>query len=149
MQIDIREVNSRHHRVQLLLLCHLLLQLVLQGSRSCLLNYSLSSIIYLYVLIASSNISSATCTSPKPYSYQLPACISLLPYTLTFCMSLKALAHYTQNCKKCSYLPYTLQLFLTTATFFPAVFYMSNDFLTNFFRKIFAVSYVVCKGLYA
>ena len=31
---------------------------------------------------------------------------------------------------------------------FSTVFYMSNDFLTDFFRKIFAVSCIVYKGLY-
>ena len=30
--------------------------------------------------------------------------------------------------------------------FFQHFFYMSNDFLTDFFRKIFAVLCVVCKG---
>ena len=41
-------------------------------------------------------------------TYQLPACVSLLPYTITFCMSLMALAHHPQNCKKCSYLQYLI-----------------------------------------
>ena len=30
--------------------------------------------------------------------------------------------------------------------FFSTVFYMSNNFLIDFFRKIFAVSCIVCKG---
>ena len=30
---------------------------------------------------------------------------------IIFKIHVKALAHYTRNCKKCSYLPYTLQLF--------------------------------------
>ena len=40
----------------------------------------------------------------------------------------KALAHYTQNCKKCSDLPYTLQIFVPTATIFRTVLYIGNDF---------------------
>ena len=61
---------------------------------------------------------------------------------------IKAFAHYNSKCKKCSYLPYTLQLLFTTATTFSTVFlYMGNNFQNNFFRKIFAVSCVVCKGL--
>ena len=59
----------------------------------------------------------------------------------------KAVTHYTRNCKKCSYLSYTLQPFFTTATIIFTVFYMSMDFLTDFFRKIFAVLCVVCEGL--
>ena len=62
---------------------------------------------------------------------------------------LKALAHYTKNCKKCSYLPYThYNFFFSTATTFSTVFYMSNNFLTDFFRKILAVLCVVWKGLH-
>ena len=41
----------------------------------------------------------------------------------------------------------TITFFFTTATIFSTVFYMSNDVLTDFFRKTFAVSCVVCKGL--
>ena len=52
----------------------------------------------------------------------------------------KALAHYTQNCKKCSCYPYTLQYFLTTATIF------TTTFSSPFFRKVFAVLCVVCTG---
>ena len=59
----------------------------------------------------------------------------------------EALAHITRNCKKCSYLPYTLQLFFTTGTIFSMVLYMGNDFRNDFFRKIFAVLCVVCKAI--
>ena len=65
-----------------------------------------------------------------------------------FFVRFKAVAHWTQNCKKCSYLPYTLRLF-HNCNIFPTVYYMSNNFLTDFFRKIFAVLCVVCKGLYS
>ena len=50
-----------------------------------------------------------------------------IPITTKPC--LKAIAHYTLHCKKCSYLPYTLQLVVTTATIFSTVVYMGNDFL--------------------
>ena len=60
----------------------------------------------------------------------------------------KDLAHYTQNCKKHISLPYTLQLLFTTATSFPTDFFMSNNTLSDFFRKIFAVLCIVCKGLW-
>ena len=49
--------------------------------------------------------------------------------------------------KKCSYLQYTLQLFFATNRLFSTVLNMGNDFYNIFFRKIFAVSCVVCKGL--
>ena len=62
--------------------------------------------------------------------------------------TLKAIEHYTQNCKKCSYLPYPLQLFVTTAMIFSTVLYMSNDFRNKSFGNIFAVLSVVCKSLY-
>ena len=48
---------------------------------------------------------------------------------------LKALAYYTRNCKKCSYLPYTLQFFFTTATILSIVFYVDNDFHNDFLKK--------------
>ena len=38
-------------------------------------------------------------------------------------------------------------IFFTAATIFSTVFYMNNDFLTNFLKKIFAVLCAVCKGL--
>ena len=60
----------------------------------------------------------------------------------------KALAHYTRNCNKCSYLQYTLQFFFHNGNDFFNSFFMRNNFLTDFFVKIFAVSCVVCKGLY-
>ena len=41
----------------------------------------------------------------------------------------KALAHFTRNCKKCSYYPYTLQLFSQQ------LFYMSNNFSHQIFLK--------------
>ena len=56
----------------------------------------------------------------------------------------KAFAHYRRKCQKCSYLPYTLQLF---ATFFSTVSYIGNNFHNNFFWKIFAFLCVVCRGL--
>ena len=59
----------------------------------------------------------------------------------------KSLAHFTQNCKKCSYCPYTLQHFSQLQRFFLQFFIWATTFLTNFFRKIFAVLWVVCKGL--
>ena len=37
------------------------------------------------------------------------------------------------------HLPYRLQLFFTTAMIFSTVFYMSNDFLTDFLEEFFAV----------
>mgnify|MGYP001801853749 CR=1 FL=1 len=40
-----------------------------------------------------------------------------------FKLTIKALAHYDRNCKKCSYLPYTLQLFFTVATIFSSFIY--------------------------
>ena len=47
----------------------------------------------------------------------------------------KSLAHYTQNCKKFSYLPYTLELFFTTATIFSTVSYIGNEFHNYLFKK--------------
>ena len=38
-------------------------------------------------------------------------------------------------CKKCSYLPYTLQLLVTTATIFVNSFYIGNNFHSNFFHR--------------
>ena len=55
---------------------------------------------------------------------------------------------HTLTAIKCCYLSYTPQLFFANATIFPTVFYESNDFLTNLFRKIIAVLCVVCKGLH-
>ena len=55
----------------------------------------------------------------------------------------KALAHYSWNCKKSSYPPYTLQLCVTTATIYLTVLYMGSNFHNNIFRKIFAVLCVV------
>ena len=40
----------------------------------------------------------------------------------------EAFAHYTQNCKTCSYVPYARQLFVTAARIFSIVLYM-GDFL--------------------
>ena len=48
--------------------------------------------------------------------------------------------------KKCSNLSYTLQHFFTPVTIFLAVLYMDNDFHNDVFKKIFAVSFVLCKG---
>ena len=51
-------------------------------------------------------------------------------------------------------LPKKLLSSIHTATFFHKcndfsnIFFMSSDFLTDFFRKIFAVLRVVCEGLY-
>ena len=59
----------------------------------------------------------------------------------------KALAHTTQKRKKCSYLPYTLQLFFSTATIFSTVLYMDTDFHSNCFRKMFVDIVVVHEGL--
>ena len=73
--------------------------------------------------------------------------------------------HYTQNCKEFQKTMLRLlhtthktaknavifhthyNFFFTTATIIFTVLYMSNDFLTDFFRKIFAVLCVVCEGL--
>ena len=62
-------------------------------------------------------------------------------------MGVKAIAHYTQICKKCSYLPYTLQLFFTTAAIISTVLCMGNDFPNDFVLKKMAVLCVVCKAL--
>ena len=58
-------------------------------------------------------------------------------------LTIKALAHYDRNCKKCSYLTYTLQLFFTTAT----VSYTGNNFHRDIFGKIFVKIFLVCEGL--
>ena len=47
----------------------------------------------------------------------------------------KALAHFTRNCKKCSYCPYTLQLFSQLQRYFQQFFYMSNNFCNRHFSK--------------
>ena len=57
-------------------------------------------------------------------------------------ITLKALAQYTRNCKKC-----TLQLVFTTATMFQQFYMWATIFTTIFLKKIFAVFCVVCKGL--
>ena len=50
--------------------------------------------------------------------------------------TVKALAHHTQNCKKCSYFPCTLQLFFTTATILStASFVYGQRFQNNFFLQ--------------
>ena len=59
----------------------------------------------------------------------------------------KALVHFPQNCKECSYRPYTLQLFSQLQRYFQQFFIWATIFLTDFFQKIFAVLCVVCKGL--
>ena len=63
--------------------------------------------------------------------------------------SLNALALYTRNCEKCSYLPYTLtpQHFSQLQWFLQQFFYKGNDFHNVFFRKIFAILCVICEGL--
>ena len=62
-------------------------------------------------------------------------------------MGVIALSHYIRICKECSYLPYTLQLYFTTATILSKVSYMGNDFLNDFVENFFAVLCVVCKAL--
>ena len=54
-----------------------------------------------------------------------------------FKSSITAIAHYTRNCKKCSYFPYTLllQLFFTTPAIFATILYMGNDFHNDFVEK--------------
>ena len=61
--------------------------------------------------------------------------------------TLKALAHYTRNCKKYNYLPYTLQLVFTTATIFQQFYMWATIFSIIFLKKILAVFCLVCKGL--
>ena len=50
--------------------------------------------------------------------------------------TVKAFAHYTHNCKKYIYLPYTLQLFYAAAKF-STVLHISNDFHNNLLEKFF------------
>ena len=47
----------------------------------------------------------------------------------------------------CSYIPYTLQFFSQLQRFFSSFIYIDKDFHNDYFRKIFAVFCVVCKGL--
>ena len=54
-------------------------------------------------------------------------------------MTLKALAHYTRNCKKTQLSSIHITTIFHNCNDFSTAFYMSNDFLTVFFRKIFAV----------
>ena len=46
----------------------------------------------------------------------------------------KGLAQYARNCKVCSYFPYTLQLFVTSATIFSIDLYMGN-YSHNYFLE--------------
>ena len=64
-----------------------------------------------------------------------------------FKLTIKALANYDRNCKKCSYLPYTPQLFSQLQQFFSTVLYTGNNFQRDIFGKIFAFLCVVCRGL--
>ena len=61
----------------------------------------------------------------------------------------EALADNTQNCKKCRYFPFfhTLFNFCHNYDGFLTFLYTGNDFHIDILRKIFAVLYVVCKGL--
>ena len=47
-------------------------------------------------------------------------------------IGIRAFAHYIQNSKICSYLPYTLQLFFTIATIFPTLFSWAVIFSLTF-----------------
>ena len=49
--------------------------------------------------------------------------------------ALEAIAHYTQNCKKFSYFPFTLQFFFTTATIVFNSFICSQRFSQRFFLE--------------
>ena len=63
--------------------------------------------------------------------------------------TMKALAYYTQNCKKCSYLPYTQQIFSQLQQFFRQFHICVTTFTTSLLEKIFKVLCVVCEGLNA
>ena len=68
------------------------------------------------------------CPHPKViYKYRCCKCI------------IKAHAHYMRNWKKMQVSFIQITAFFTTATIFPTVLYMSNDFNNNIFRKFCAV----------
>ena len=71
-----------------------------------------------------------------------------LRQNLKYCFIKAHCVHYTQFCKNAIiiHMPYN---FFHTRNNFTTVLYMDNDIHTNFFRKIFAALYEVCKRLYS
>ena len=81
------------------------------------------------------------CGNRCPYVKLLK--ISLQLWTVWTVTTFFSSGHRTLHTKlqKMQSSPYTLQLFCATTTIFSTVLYMSNNFLTDLFRKILAVQF--------